>query len=50
MLPTLKRVIPFQSLDEWNRNADRYLAGLKEANAAPHTEAAEDDGEAKEEG
>lgn len=27
VLPTLKRVIPFQDLAEWNRNAERYLAG-----------------------
>lgn len=27
--PTLKRVIPFQDLDEWNRSADRYLAAVK---------------------
>ncbi len=26
ILPTLKRVIPFQSIDDWNRNAARYLA------------------------
>ncbi len=31
VLPTLKRVIPFQGIEEWNRNADRYLAGFKEA-------------------
>ncbi len=27
VLPTLKRVIPFQDFAEWNRNAERYLAG-----------------------
>ena len=27
ILPTLKRVIPFQDIAEWNRHADRYLAG-----------------------
>lgn len=30
ILPTLKRVIPFQNLEEWNKNADRYLASIKE--------------------
>lgn len=30
VLPTLKRVIPFQHIDEWNKNADRYLASVKE--------------------
>ena len=31
VLPTLKRVIPFQNLEEWNKNAERYLASAKEA-------------------
>lgn len=31
---TLKRVIPFQDLEEWNRNAERYLAAVKEPAAA----------------
>lgn len=26
ILPTLKRVIPFQNIDDWNRQAGRYLA------------------------
>jgi hypothetical protein len=30
ILPTLKRVIPFQNIEEWNKNADRYLASAKE--------------------
>jgi hypothetical protein len=30
ILPTLKRVIPFQSIDEWNKNALRYLAAARE--------------------
>ena len=25
---TLKRVIPFQSIEEWNKNAERYLADI----------------------
>ena len=29
VLPTLKRVIPFQDLAEWNRHAERYLAGTE---------------------
>jgi hypothetical protein len=33
ILPTLKRVIPFQNIDEWNKNADRYLASVKETPA-----------------
>src|SRR6266699_2218485 len=33
VLPTLKRVIPFQSLDDWNRTAERYLIGVKETTA-----------------
>jgi hypothetical protein len=31
IFPTLKRVIPFQSVDEWNKNAERYLAAAKDA-------------------
>jgi hypothetical protein len=31
IFPTLKRVIPFQSIEEWNKNAERYLAAAKEA-------------------
>lgn len=30
VLPTLKRVIPFQDIEEWNKNADRFLAAAKE--------------------
>jgi len=30
---TLKRVIPFQSIEEWNKNAERYLVAVKEASA-----------------
>jgi hypothetical protein len=40
ILPTLKRVIPFQDIAEWTRHADRYLAGLDEtpeAEAEPPT-------------
>lgn len=30
ILPTLKRIIPFQDLEEWSKNADRYLAAAKD--------------------
>ncbi len=33
IFPTLKRVIPFQSIEEWNKNAERYLAAAKETGA-----------------
>ncbi|MGH7943178.1 MAG: hypothetical protein ACREFR_19130 [Limisphaerales bacterium] len=33
VLPTLKRVIPFQNIEEWNKNADRYLGAVKESDA-----------------
>ena len=29
VFPTLKRVIPFQSIEEWNKNAERYLVAAK---------------------
>jgi len=38
VLPTLKRVIPFQDIEEWNKNAARYLAGTRNM----PTEAVED--------
>jgi len=42
--PTLKRVIPFQGIEEWSRNADRYLAaaGAGVGDAAPGPEASDD--------
>lgn len=30
VFPTLKRVVPFQDIDEWNKNAERYLASATE--------------------
>ena len=33
VFPTLKRVIPFQSIEEWNKHAERYLVAAKEAGA-----------------
>lgn len=29
ILPTLKRVIPFQNIEEWNKNAERHLAAAR---------------------
>ncbi len=48
IFPTLKRVIPFQSIEEWNKNAERYLAAVKEAdeNAAPLADDEDDKEEA----
>ena len=43
VFPTLKRVIPFQSIEEWNKNAERYLVAAKEAGA--ETAALPEDGE-----
>jgi hypothetical protein len=40
VLPTLKRVIPFQDIADWNRNADRHLA------AAAGAEMEESEGDA----
>lgn len=34
ILPTLKRVIPFQDIAEWNRHADRHLATAASAEVA----------------
>lgn len=42
---TLKRVIPFQSIEEWNKNADRYLAAAKEAGAGTAMLAEESEGD-----
>jgi len=33
VLPTLKRVIPFQDIADWNRTADRHLAAASAAEA-----------------
>lgn len=43
--PTLKRVIPFQDIDEWNRQADRYLASAKETANGPTPVDQEDEGD-----
>jgi hypothetical protein len=44
IFPTLKRIIPFQNIDEWNKNAERYIvaAGDQDADADPLAD--EDDG------
>jgi hypothetical protein len=34
IFPTLKRVIPFQDIEEWNKNAERHLAAAKDAPVA----------------
>ena len=43
--PTLKRVIPFQDIDEWSRQADRYLASVKEASNGAVPASEEDEGD-----
>jgi hypothetical protein len=45
IFPTLKRVIPFQSIEEWNKNAERYLAAAKEASESAAPVADEDEGD-----
>jgi hypothetical protein len=45
VFPTLKRVIPFQSIEEWNKNADRYLASAKEAGESAAPVADDDEGD-----
>ena len=45
ILPTLKRVIPFQDIAEWNRNAERYLAGAPESPSGEVGEAETESGE-----
>ena len=45
IFPTLKRVIPFQSIEEWNKNAERYLASAKEAGESAAPVADDDEGE-----
>ncbi len=44
IFPTLKRIIPFQSIDEWNRNAERYLTAVADQNTEADPLADEDDG------
>jgi hypothetical protein len=34
ILPTIKRVIPFQEIADWKRHADRFLAGASEGESA----------------
>jgi hypothetical protein len=45
VLPTLKRVIPFQNLDEWNKNAERYLASGREVSLEQVALAEESEGD-----
>lgn len=35
ILPTLKRIIPFQDIEEWNRHAERHLAAAAAVAAEP---------------
>jgi len=44
VLPTLKRIIPFQNIEEWNKNAERYLTAAKET-AESATPAIDDEGD-----
>jgi hypothetical protein len=44
IFPTLKRIIPFQNIDEWNKNAERYLAAVADQNAYSEALPDEDDG------
>ena len=43
VFPTLKRVIPFQSIEDWNQHAERYLAAARESSEA--TALADDEGD-----
>jgi hypothetical protein len=45
IFPTLKRVIPFQSIEEWTKHADRYLATAKEPSAESTEQLEEEEGE-----
>ena len=45
IFPTLKRVIPFQSIEEWNKNAERYLVAAKEASESAAPVADDDEGD-----
>ncbi len=44
VFPTLKRVIPFQDIEEWNKNAERYLASAREQTTATLDEENQNDG------
>lgn len=44
VLPTLKRIIPFQNIEEWNKNAERYLTAAKET-AEGTTPTVDDEGD-----
>jgi hypothetical protein len=43
--PTLKRVIPFQNIEEWNKHADRYLAAAKDTDATAPLLADDEEGD-----
>ncbi|MEW6303783.1 MAG: hypothetical protein AB1705_09945 [Verrucomicrobiota bacterium] len=48
IFPTLKRVIPFQNIEEWNKNAERYLAAARNAAGEAMGNADEDEGDKEE--
>ena len=50
VLSTLKRVIPFQNIEDWSKNAERYLASAKDNAANVATDDSPLDDDAKEEG
>ena len=45
IFPTLKRVIPFQHIEEWNKHADRYLATASETGAEIPSLAEDEEGD-----
>jgi hypothetical protein len=46
VLPTLRRIIPFQNIEEWTRNADRYLAAVRDSESSEaEVESAADNGD-----
>jgi hypothetical protein len=42
ILPTLKRVISFQNVEEWTRHAERYLSAADDAPSAKDALASEE--------
>jgi hypothetical protein len=44
ILPTMRRVIPFQNIEEWNKNAERYLSTLADQDSEGNSTAEELDG------
>ena len=48
ILSTLKRIIPFQNIEEWNKNAEKYLAAVKELPTGEAVDLDSDSGETRE--